>query len=86
MSVPEFVSYGRRISTLAAERGDQTAIVFVPEQGDERNISWAELDRGSNQVARLLAEHGVGQGSTVVVAVGNRPEHFAVAYAAWKLG
>jgi bile acid-coenzyme A ligase len=86
MSVPEFISFGRRISMLAAERGDQTAIVFVPEEGDEWQISYAELDRGSNQVARLLAEHGVGEGSTVVVAVGNRPEHFMVANGAWKLG
>lgn len=85
-AAPELISFGRRISMLATEHPTKTAIVFVPEQGEEEQISWQELDRRSNQVARLLAEHGVGQGATVVVAVGNRPEYFYVAYGAWKLG
>jgi bile acid-coenzyme A ligase len=86
--MPDLISFGRRIAMLAAEHPDTTAIVFVPEQADlpEERITWRDLDRRSNQVARLLAEHGVGQGSTVVVAAGNRPEHFYVAYGAWKLG
>jgi bile acid-coenzyme A ligase len=86
MSVPELVSAGHRISLLAADHPDATAIVFVPEQGDEQLVSWGELDRRSSQVARLLAAHGVDQGSTIVVATGNTPEHFFVAYGAWKLG
>ena len=80
------ISYGLRLSQLAAEHPDRTAITFVPREGDEQRTTWRELDRRSNQISRMLAERGVDQQATVVIALGNRPEHFLVTYAAWKLG
>lgn len=82
----EFVSYGRRVSQLAAEHPDKPAIVFAPENGAERTISWLELDQASNRIARQLQQHGVDQGSVVVIGLPNSPEHYFATYAAWKLG
>ncbi|HEX5504364.1 MAG TPA: AMP-binding protein [Thermomicrobiales bacterium] len=80
------ISYGRRLSTLAARHPDRPAIVFVPDEGEERTISWRELDRTSNRVARLLARSGVAARSLVVIGLPNWPEHYVATLAAWKLG
>lgn len=37
-------------------------------------------------MARLLADHGAGQGSMVAVALPNSPQHMMVTIAAWRLG
>ncbi len=82
----EEVSYGRRLRDLAELRGDRTAMVFAATDGAEQRFSFAELDRRSNQVARLLADAGAGEASTVVVALKNSPEHLFATFGAWKLG
>lgn len=80
------MTFGRRLAQLAAEQPDRTAIVFAPREGGERRVSRQELDRSSNRLARLLAARGAGEGSFVVVALPNCPEHIATALAVWKLG
>jgi bile acid-coenzyme A ligase len=82
----ELVSYGRKISLLAEEHPEKTAIVFVPVEGDERLVSWRELDRRSNQIARLMAERGVNETSLAAIGLPNSPEHIFATYGAWKLG
>ncbi|HZP27312.1 MAG TPA: AMP-binding protein [Acidimicrobiia bacterium] len=83
---PEGVSYGRRITDLAAAHPDTTAIVFAPEGADDREITWRELDARSTQVARLLADRGAGPGTWVAVGIVNSPEHFYATIGAWKAG
>ena len=83
---PQPVSYGRRLTQLAGERPDATALVFAPLGGEERRTTWAELERQANQVARLLAERGIGERDTVVIGFPNAPEHLIVSFALWKLG
>ncbi|MBV9581863.1 MAG: AMP-binding protein [Chloroflexi bacterium] len=80
------ISFGRRLGMLADEHPEHTAIIFVPRSGDERRLSWLELDRASNRVARLLAAQGVDARSTVVVGLPNGPEHYITTFAVWKLG
>ncbi len=82
----ELVSFGRRLSMLAEEHPDRDAIIFIPVDGDEEHVSWARLDRRSNQIARLLSGRGVDEHSRVVVGMPNMPAHFLLTYAAWKLG
>jgi bile acid-coenzyme A ligase len=84
--MPEPVSYGRQIGRLAAEKPDQTAVVHAFVDEGHRVVSRQELDRRSNQVARLLADRGVGQGDLIAVALPNSAEHFFTTYGAWKLG
>ncbi len=82
----EAPSIGRRSAILAEEHPEATAIVFAPVDGPDREISWRELEGASNQVARLLEQHGVDATSLVAVGLRNSPEHFFVAFGAWKLG
>lgn len=76
----------RRIATLAGAHPDRPALIFAPIAGGERCISWAELERHTNQLAPLLADRGVTETSTVVSAVWNSPELIRFTVAAWKLG
>ncbi|HLN17241.1 MAG TPA: AMP-binding protein [Acidimicrobiales bacterium] len=80
------VSYGRQLSLLAGRFEDETAVVHVSPEGEERLVSWAELERRANQVARLLAAQGVGQDDIVAVALPNSGAHFFSSFGAWKLG
>jgi bile acid-coenzyme A ligase len=80
------VPYGRRVAELAARHPDRLAFAFAAQDGSERLVSWRELDERSNQVARLLDARGVGEGTLVVVALPNTPEHFFATHGAWKAG
>ena len=48
--------------------------------------TWRQLEDGSNRLARYFDECGVDEDSTVVIGLRNSPEHYYVAFAAWKLG
>lgn len=48
--------------------------------------SWAELEAGSNQLARAYARLGVGQDDYVALALPNGIEFVAAVFAVWKLG
>ena len=66
---------GERIAELAPEHPDKPALIFLPRDGGSRSdVTWRELDRAANQVARLLAERGVCERSMVVVGLWNSPE------------
>ncbi len=80
------VSYGRRLRDLAELHGDARAFVFAPVDGPDIDVSWNELEARSNQVARLLAERGVGYDDLIVVGLKNSTEHFFASFAIWKLG
>ncbi|MFI5052844.1 MAG: class I adenylate-forming enzyme family protein [Acidimicrobiia bacterium] len=82
----EGIPYGRRLTALAERHGDATAVVFAAADGSEEVISWQRLDERANQMARLLATRGVGEGDTVVVAFRNGPEHLYTTFGAWKVG
>lgn len=80
------VSFGKRLSELSALHPHRTAIHWVPQTGPVRELSWIELERRSNQLARHLRAVGVDDASLVVIGLPNVPEHFIASYAAWKLG
>ncbi|HEX5367675.1 MAG TPA: AMP-binding protein [Acidimicrobiales bacterium] len=80
------VSYGRRLTLLAEERGEGTAVVFAAKAGGEAEVSWAELERRANQMAHALADREVGEGDVVVVALPNSVQHLVASFGAWKRG
>src|SRR5512132_510468 len=80
------IPYGSRIRQLGEERADQTAIVFVSEGGTERLVPWSELDARSTQIARGLADRGLGEGDRLGIKLRNCPEHIFTTFAGWKLG
>lgn len=79
-------SPGQTLGNYARDRAEAVAVLFSPEEGEERGVTWLELDRWSNRLARLLASRGVDERSMVAIGVPNSVEHIAVAYGAWKLG
>jgi bile acid-coenzyme A ligase len=80
------ISYAARIRQLGAERPEQTAMVFVREDGTDRVVPWSELDGRSTQIARALAARGLGAGDRLGIKLRNSPEHIFAAFAGWKLG
>ena len=80
------ISRGRRISMLAELHPDKPALIYVTLDRVEQVVTWQDLDRSSNQFARLFQQYGVKEDSTVLIGLSNSPEHYLVAIAAWKLG
>jgi bile acid-coenzyme A ligase len=80
------VSLVQRIASLAAERGDERALVFVAADGSEPSLTFAELHDRSSQLAGALAERGLGFGDRLGVGLRNSPQFVLAVFAAWKLG
>ena len=71
------------LSELAARHPDKPAVIMAD---GSRAVTFAELDRDSCRVSRLLAGLGVGPGDHVAVLMANRLEYFAVAWGAQRRG
>jgi bile acid-coenzyme A ligase len=82
----ELPSYARRLRQLAEAKPDDLALLFAAEDGTELEITWRELDQRSTQVARALAEEGLGPGDRLAIGLRNSPEHLFAAFGGWKLG
>ena len=75
------VPIARRLADLGRERGDAAAVSC-----GERSISWADLDRQGNRVARALAARDVGPGDLVTIALPNGVDFVVASAACGKLG
>jgi bile acid-coenzyme A ligase len=75
------ISIGARLSELAKERPDRPAIT-----DEHRTVTWAELDRRTNRIARALESLGVKQGDLVTVGLQNSVDYFEAVYGIWKVG
>lgn len=74
-------SISRLLSTAAARAPRAPAVTCSDE-----TVTFGDLDRATNRLARAYAELGVGEGSLVTIALPNGVEFVAAALAAWKLG
>ncbi|SNT58541.1 acyl-CoA thioesterase II [Actinomadura meyerae] len=77
------MSIGRLFSHFATTKSDEPAL--VAGDGSEQ-ITWAELHRRTNRLARAYAAAGVAKDDTVAIALPNCAEFFCACVAAWKLG
>jgi bile acid-coenzyme A ligase len=82
---PTEISFGNRISRLAATKGAELALSQVSATA-ERSLTWSELDHLAGCLATSLKAEGLGQGDRVAVCLPNCVEHFVADVAAWKLG
>jgi bile acid-coenzyme A ligase len=82
----EDLTFGRRLTQLAAERGDEVAVHFAADDGSDRPIGWRTFERRANQTARLFQQAGLRPGDIVVVGLPNGPEHVITTFATWKVG
>lgn len=75
------ISLSRILSYWAGRQGDAAAVVHEGER-----VSWRELDRRSNRLARAYQALGVAADDFVTIALPNGVEFFTATYAVWKLG
>ena len=79
-------SFGARIHELGVARGDDSAMIFIAESGEEQTWGWGQLDERSTQIARGLVNRGLGVGDRIAIKIRNSPDHVLIAFAAWKVG
>jgi len=79
-------TFASRLAYWATLRGDDPALIWVPVTGDQRYVTFSQLNHRSTRVAGALAARGVRAGDTVVVGLPNAPEHVVTTLAAWRLG
>ena len=65
---------------------EKLAMIHEHFDGEVREVLWGELQDLSNQLANVLAEHGVTRGDRVAVVLPATPETAALFFATWKLG
>jgi acetyl-CoA synthetase len=70
----------------AESRGDALAVVWEGENGDTRKLTYAELRRETDALARALQERGIGPGDAVGIFMPMVPETAAAFLAIAKLG
>ena len=68
---------------IAASTPDKVAYVMA---GSGEAVTYAELDRRSNQLAHLFRERGLRRGDVVAVFMENNPRFFEVVWAAQRSG
>src|SRR5437867_10071299 len=81
MATMALVSYGRRVTDLAAAQPD--AVAFVCEA---QTLTRGALERDANRRAREFARRGVTCGDLVTLILPNGFEWLESCLAAWKLG
>ncbi|OMP83894.1 putative acyl-CoA synthetase YngI, partial [Diplodia seriata] len=74
---------GDYFSSIVAKHGDRKAVISRHQQ---TQLTYDELDRASNALARGLQRLGVEKGDRVAVFLGNNIEHATLTYALFKLG
>jgi bile acid-coenzyme A ligase len=77
----EMISLGAKLRQHARLQPNAPAVTCGAD-----SLTYAELDRLSNRVARGLATHGVKQGDLVTVGLPNGVGFVAASYGIWKLG
>ena len=75
------MSLGARLGQLARERGDRPAVT-----DQDRTVTWAQLDRRTNQIARGLEAAGVKIGDLVTIGLANSVDFIEACYGLWKVG
>ncbi|QGG96354.1 AMP-binding protein [Actinomarinicola tropica] len=72
---------GTAVGWLAARHPDRPAITH-----EDRTVTWQELDRATNRLARAYEAMGVGQDDLVTIGLPNGIEFYEACIATWKLG
>src|ERR1700736_3444380 len=80
-SMDDRISLGARLTELAAERPGRPAVT-----DERRTVTWQELDRRTNRIARGLEQAGVKQGDLVTIGLPNSIDFVEACFGLWKAG
>ncbi len=75
------ISLSRILTHWADQKPDDIVVAH-----DDQSITWAELDRRTNRLARAYMALGVDQDDFVTIALPNGIEFFEACFATWKAG
>ena len=75
---------GDIFDAIGARLGDELALLHFGADGTSRTVSWKELDRRSNALARFLIESGAKPDDKVAIYSYNRPEWIEAVVACFK--
>lgn len=81
---PEQFNFGRDV--VDALPPDQSAMIWIGANGDERRPTFGDFARRSSQFASVARELGVGRGDRVMVLLGKVPEWHEILVGLLKLG
>ena len=70
----------------ARETPDREAAVWVPEEGDRRSLTWAELSHEVRRLGQALRELGIGAGDVVATFLPMAPEAAIASHACAHIG
>ena len=70
----------------ASEAPDREAAVWVPEDGERRSLTWAEVSREVRRLAEALCELGIGEGDAVGTFLPMAPEAAIASHACAHIG
>lgn len=81
--VPLTMTFSELLDHNVEVRGDRPAVISEP-QG--QTVSFRKLRERSIQLARAMAEDGIGNGDLVAISLGSRVEYFETFFACVRLG
>src|SRR3954466_7494076 len=65
---------------------DKLAMIWESYTGEQREVTWGELQELAAQFANVLREHGVERGDRVAMLLPATPETAAAFFGTWKAG
>ncbi|WP_136525288.1 fatty acid CoA ligase family protein [Geomonas ferrireducens] len=83
MAETELVNIAAHLPEMSRRQPDTRAIIFPK---GKRSLSFSELNRLSDRIARGLLENGICRGVRTVLMVTPSPEFFALTFALFKVG
>jgi hypothetical protein len=87
-STPPHMTMGRALQAVAAWKGDAPALTLAAPGSTmyTQQLSFRELDEGSNRLARAYMALGVERNHLVALCLPSGPDVIVAAFACWKLG
>lgn len=87
VTAPENFNFGFDIvDGWAKEKGDNRALLWCDDHGEERTFTFAEMSRLTNKAANYFASLGLKKGSVAMLILRRRWEYWVCAVALMKLG
>lgn len=84
--VPEAFNFGADVVDALAADEDRLALIWCDASGAEERLTFANVSRASNRLARTLADSGVAKGDRVIIMLPRWPQWQIAMTACLKLG